>query len=213
VGHVTKEGNRSNNQGRAINPYQSSVWPDFTKNNRPRLAQFARENTSTVPFSPDPFVPPDKYLAEARPNLLRDPAQPLLFITGKGRKLHPNDLSARVRRYMTKAGVTKTGACHLFRHTAATLMLDAGADIRHIQAILGHENLSTTQIYTHVSIGKLCEVHARTHPGCLLRKLSASSVSPRSWFRLPMAAARQIPQRVTRMLQWLRRTTPTSTTP
>ncbi len=166
-----------------------------------------------APIGPRALAWIDKYLAEARPNLLRDPAQPLLFITGKGRKLHPNDLSARVRRYMTKAGVTKKGACHLFRHTAATLMLDAGADIRHIQAILGHENLSTTQIYTHVSIGKLCEVHARTHPGCLLRKLSASSVSPRSWFRLPVVAARQLPQRVKRVLQWLRRATPTSTTP
>ncbi len=76
----------------------------------------------------------------------------------------------RVRRYMNQAGVTKKGACHLFRHTAATLMHSAGADIRHLQAILGHESLTTTQIYTHVSIDKLCEVHANTHPGRLTRK-------------------------------------------
>ena len=71
---------------------------------------------------------------------------------------------------MNRAGITKRGSCHLFRHTAASLMLDAGADIRHLQAILGHESLCTTQIYTHVSIGKLCEVHDRTHPARLFRR-------------------------------------------
>ena len=138
----------------------------------------------------------DKYLNEVRPKLLQDPVQPLLFITGKGRPIHPNGLSARVRGYMNGAGVTKRGACHLFRHSAATLMLDRGADIRHIQAILGHESLCTTQIYTHVSIGKLCEVHARTHPGRRLRRSSAGSLDPRGRPRLSMAAARKIPERL-----------------
>ena len=77
---------------------------------------------------------------------------------------------------MNRAGITKKGSCHLFRHTAASLMLDAGRDIRHLQAILGYENLSTTQIYTHVSIGKLCEVHDRTHPARLFRRQRPESV-------------------------------------
>jgi integrase/recombinase XerD len=111
----------------------------------------------------------DKYLRQARPLLCDDPTQPLLFVTGKGRPLHPNDLSARVRRYLIQAGITKAGACHLFRHATATLMLEAGADIRHIQALLGHESLSTTQVYTHVSIVQLCQVHERTHPARLYR--------------------------------------------
>ena len=51
--------------------------------------------------------------------------------------MHLNQLSSQVRQFMNQAGITKAGACHLFRHTAATLMLDHGADIRHIQAILG----------------------------------------------------------------------------
>ena len=106
----------------------------------------------------------DKYLQEARPRLCTDPQQPLLFVTAKATAIHPNYVSALVRRYMNQAGITKKGACHLFRHTAASLMLDAGADVRHLQEILGHESLCSTQIYTHVSIGKLCEVHARTHP-------------------------------------------------
>ena len=111
----------------------------------------------------------NKYVDLARPQLAKDPTQPLLFISNTGGPVHPNALSALVRRMMNKAGVTKKGACHLFRHTAATVMLDRGADVRHIQAILGHVSLSTTQIYTHVSIGKLCEVHERTHPARLHR--------------------------------------------
>ena len=57
----------------------------------------------------------------------------------------------------------------MFRHAVATLMLHGGAHIRYIQALLGHESLATTQVYAHVAIGKLCEVHARTHPAELAR--------------------------------------------
>jgi hypothetical protein len=83
--------------------------------------------------------------------------------------MHPNQLSALVRGYLEQAGVAKPGACHLFRHTSATLMLEAGADVRYIQAMLGHVSLATTQIYTHVSIQKLREVHEKTHPARLYR--------------------------------------------
>ena len=68
---------------------------------------------------------------------------------------------------MQRAALGKSGSCHLFRHTMATLMLENGADIRYIQAMLGHAELSTTQIYTQVSIRKLKEIHTATHPGRL----------------------------------------------
>ncbi len=106
----------------------------------------------------------DKYLAEARPRSARHADSPLLFVSRNGHPLHPNQLSKIVRQYLLGAGIDKPGAAHLFRHTTATLMLDAGADVRHIQALLGHAKLSTTAIYTHVSIAKLREVHERTHP-------------------------------------------------
>jgi len=106
----------------------------------------------------------DQYLAVARPRLARRVETPLLFVSKNGHRLHANQLSKIVRDYLRGAGVNKPGAAHLFRHTTATLMLEAGADVRYIQALLGHSRLSTTAIYAHVSISKLREVHERTHP-------------------------------------------------
>jgi integrase/recombinase XerD len=76
-------------------------------------------------------------------------------------------LSEMVRGYVDAANIGKRGACHLFRHTMATLMLEGGADIRFIQAMLGHADLKTTQIYTHVAIRQLQEIHRATHPAKL----------------------------------------------
>ena len=72
-----------------------------------------------------------------------------------------------VRVYVDAADVGKKGACHLFRHTMATLLLENGADIRYIQQMLGHAKLETTQVYTMVSIRKLKEVHTLCHPARL----------------------------------------------
>ena len=77
------------------------------------------------------------------------------------------------REYVKKAGVTKPGSCHLFRHTMATLMLENGADIRFIQEMLGHATLQATEVYTHVSIRTLKEIHSATHPGAALGSGSA----------------------------------------
>jgi integrase/recombinase XerD len=139
----------------------------------------------------------EKYLADARPILARrtgndgaprdaagiagcrvqDPAP--LFVTEQGAPLTVSYLSAMVTRYVTRAGLGKAGSCHLFRHTCATLMLDGGADIRHVQEQLGHACLQTTQIYTHVSIRRLKEVHAATHPGAKLSPRSTGSPQAR----------------------------------
>ena len=73
-------------------------------------------------------------------------------------------MTTLVRQYVLTADIGKRGSCHLFRHTMATLMLENGADIRYIQAMLGHVKLETTQIYTQVSIRKLKEIHSATHP-------------------------------------------------
>ena len=108
-----------------------------------------------------------KYRDEIRPDLTMPNDDGLLFLTHHGQALTRNRLSQLVRDYVDGADVGKSGSCHLFRHTMATLMLENGADIRFIQAMLGHADLSTTQIYTQVSIRKLKEIHTATHPAKL----------------------------------------------
>jgi integrase/recombinase XerD len=106
----------------------------------------------------------DRYLATVRPRWIGPPDAGPVFVTAAGAPLHPNHLSALVRGYVRAAALGKHGACHLFRHTMATLMLEGGADIRFIQQMLGHAKLTTTQLYTHVSVRQLQAVHAATHP-------------------------------------------------
>jgi integrase/recombinase XerD len=113
-----------------------------------------------------------KYRREARPHLVGDPAEPRLFLNYQGHPLSAYALSWRIRHYFDRAGITKVGACHLFRHTMATAMLDNGADLRHVQEMLGHSMIVTTQRYTHVSIARLKAVHAATHPGATLARRS-----------------------------------------
>jgi integrase/recombinase XerD len=110
----------------------------------------------------------ERYLAEARPLLVvTGRYDGVLFLTVEGTSFSVDRLTQLVRGHVKTSGVAKSGACHLFRHTMATLMLDGGADIRFIQAMLGHADISTTQIYTHVSIRQLQAIHAATHPGAV----------------------------------------------
>jgi len=110
-----------------------------------------------------------KYLHDGRPALIGESTD-RIFLTTRGNPFLPGNLSQLVRRYLTASGITRRGSCHVLRHTAATLMLEGGADLRSIQTLLGHENLNTTQIYTHVTIQRLREVHSKTHPGYKDRK-------------------------------------------
>ncbi len=113
----------------------------------------------------------ERYRDEVRPGLVTDQNDNTLFLHESGEPLRKNRLTDLVKKHIAAAGINKPGACHLFRHSMATLMLDNGADIRHIQAILGHSQLSTTEIYTQVAIRKLKAVHALTHPADRAREV------------------------------------------
>jgi integrase/recombinase XerD len=116
-----------------------------------------------------------QYLDKARPVLAWDADDKTLFLGNEGKPLHPMWLSTVIAKRVDAAEIGKRGSCHLFRHTMATLMLEGGADIRFIQAMLGHAELSTTQIYTQVAIRQLQQVHAMTHPGAKRRRRSAQT--------------------------------------
>jgi len=111
----------------------------------------------------------DKYLNEVRPELIAMRDDGTLFLADYGEPFHPDTLGDCIKRYIEQAGIKVQGSCHLFRHACATHMLENGADIRFIQALLGHAKLTTTEVYTQVSILKLKEIHAATHPARLTR--------------------------------------------
>lgn len=119
-----------------------------------------------------------KYRDRIRPEFALANDDGTLFLTHQGEAIDPRWLSEVARRYINAAKINKVGSCHLFRHTMATLMLENGADLRFIQVMLGHAELSTTQIYTQVAINKLKEVHTMTHPARLARVKPASSATP-----------------------------------
>jgi integrase/recombinase XerD len=119
----------------------------------------------------------DRYQTQVRPELVVERGNATLFLTQTGEAFTPDRLTQLVRGYVNAADTGKSGSCHLLRHTMATLMLENGADIRYIQAMLGHAELSTTQIYTQVSIRKLKEIHSATHPAKLRGARVTASVA------------------------------------
>lgn len=110
-----------------------------------------------------------RYLDEARERLSWDLQDKTLFLGNEGNPLNATWLSTLIANRVKAAGIDKKGGCHLWRHTMATLMLEGGADIRHIQAMLGHADIGSTQIYAQVAIRQLQRVHAATHPGARRR--------------------------------------------
>jgi integrase/recombinase XerD len=105
------------------------------------------------------------YLKESRPKLVKD-HQNLLFITKNGEQIKRSYLSYIVKKHCQEAGLTKIISPHALRHTCATHLLKGKADIRHIQAILGHATIASTQKYTRVEITDLKQVMKRCHPRC-----------------------------------------------
>lgn len=117
-----------------------------------------------VPLGEEAVAWLEDYLREARPELLQGRAADAVFVTRRGEAMTRQAFWYLIRRYAVKAGITKTLSPHTLRHAFATHLLNHGADLRVLQMLLGHSDLSTTQIYTHVASERLKELHAAHHP-------------------------------------------------
>jgi integrase/recombinase XerD len=125
----------------------------------------------------------EKYLYQVRPDYVEAEDAGDLFLAKHGEAMQGKQLSVIVKKAIEAAALDRfkdthpNAACHLLRHACATHMLENGADIRFIQALLGHSDLSTTEVYTRVSILQLKAVHERTHPARLARAPGADPVA------------------------------------
>jgi len=105
-----------------------------------------------------------RYLTEGRPKLTSESSGTALFLNRFGGRLSTVSITKLLHKYGRMAGIERPVTPHMLRHSFATHLLDGGADLRAVQELLGHENLVTTQIYTHVSLAQAREVYLRTHP-------------------------------------------------
>lgn len=106
----------------------------------------------------------NRYLGDGRRQLLGDSRTEALFINRYGMRLSERAVQTAIRRYAIEAGLDKKVHPHMLRHSFATHLLDGGADLRVVQELLGHVNLSTTQIYTHVTQAQARKVYLAAHP-------------------------------------------------
>jgi integrase/recombinase XerC len=121
------------------------------------------EKERVVPIGKSAITQIKKYL-EKRINYAL-PEENNLFVLKSGKKMYPMAIQRIVNKYLQKVAEIKNKSPHVLRHTFATHLMNQGADIRAVKDLLGHVNLSTTQIYTHLSIDHLKNIYARAHPG------------------------------------------------
>jgi len=117
-----------------------------------------------VPIGRPAKVALDRYIEQERPRLLRQQRRTEVFLSPRGGRLTRQAIFELLRRLAARAGLEVPTSPHGLRHAFATHLVERGADLRVVQALLGHENISTTEIYTHVSRTQLRRVHAMHHP-------------------------------------------------
>jgi integrase/recombinase XerD len=118
-----------------------------------------------VPLGTEAAKAIKKYLQEVRPFLVKiEDDEPLLFLSRTGKKLRRENIWSVVKKCAMKAGIRQNISPHTLRHSFATHLLEGGADLRSVQEMLGHSNISTTQIYTHIDRKYLKSIHQKFHP-------------------------------------------------
>jgi len=106
----------------------------------------------------------ERYLTDGRPHLVRDDEEQALFLNHRGRRLTRQGLWLIIKKYVAEAGVEASVTPHTLRHSFATHLLNGGADVREVQGLLGHANISTTQVYAQLSQERLRQVYDEAHP-------------------------------------------------
>jgi integrase/recombinase XerD len=117
-----------------------------------------------VPLGEEALAWIRRYLMEARPSLLSGRTSNALFVTARGAGMTRQAFWHAIKRHALQAGLNKPISPHTLRHAFATHLLNHGADLRVVQLLLGHSDISTTQIYTHVARERLKQLHAKHHP-------------------------------------------------
>jgi integrase/recombinase XerD len=120
--------------------------------------------TRLVPLGEEALDWISRYLGESRPLILAGQLSDSLFVTQRGSAMTRQAFWYLIKRYARLAGITKAMSPHVLRHAFATHLLNHGADLRVVQMLLGHADISTTQIYTHVARERLKQLHAQHHP-------------------------------------------------
>ncbi|MFA4991721.1 MAG: site-specific tyrosine recombinase XerD [Candidatus Omnitrophota bacterium] len=126
----------------------------FGKGSKERIVPFGRKAKEAVA----------RYLDKARPVFLKKKVSNFLFLTRLGGSMSRQTFWKIIKRYAKEAGIKKKITPHTLRHSFATHILERGADLRVVQELLGHSDISTTQIYTHVSKDRLKSIHQKFHP-------------------------------------------------
>lgn len=117
-----------------------------------------------IPFGDKAGELISQYLVNSRPCFLKDSKSPTLFISNRGEGLSRKTFWKMIKTYRLKAGIEKNFSPHTLRHSFATHLLERGADLRSVQMLLGHSDISTTQIYTHVNQLRMKSIYDKYHP-------------------------------------------------
>jgi integrase/recombinase XerD len=117
-----------------------------------------------VPLGEKAIVAVREYLSGGRRSLAKRTSSPYLFVSSRGRPMTRQGFWKIIKKYGQKAGINKKITPHSIRHSFASHLLEGGADLRSVQVMLGHSDISTTQIYTHVTRRRLKELHEKCHP-------------------------------------------------